>query len=525
MRSLARAVLLLLLMVLIPSAAFAHASLIGSDPPDGALVMRAPAAVTLTFNEPVAPLTVRIVDASGVATAITDIRRDGAQLVLTPPVVPGEGARVVSWRVMSADGHPVGGSLTFWIGQRGDAAPQTVRSEDKILRGAIWLARIVVYLGLFVGVGGAFFAAWIGSRDVAVMRRAGIAVNVAALVALALSVGLQGLDALGLPLSSLMNNEDAWTVGLRGSFGHAVAFAAAAMLLAMLSFRFPPPLRRAAGLLALIGAGLALAATGHAASAQPRYFTMPAVFLHGVSLAFWIGALLPLALAMRGPREAAVSVLMRFSRAIPFAVAALLVSGLLLATVQLEWLDALWTTDYGRVLAIKLALVAALLLLALWNRLWLTPRIGNGVQARRLMRGSIFAELVLVVVILGVVGLWRFTPPPRALVVANDDFFTHIHAERAMADVTLSPGHAGPIRIAIQLRTPDERLLDAKGLSVTLSNPGAGIEPATAEAQPAGEGQWRVAMAAPVPGRWTLRLNILISDFDSLGVEAPVLIK
>ena len=50
-------------------------------------------------------------------------------------------------------------------------------------------------------------------------------------------------------------------------------------------------------------------------------------------------------------------------------------------------------------------------------------------------------------------------------------------------------------------------------------------KPATAEAQPAGEGQWRVAMAAPVPGRWTLRLDILISDFDSLSVEAPVLIK
>lgn len=525
MRSLARALLLLLLMALIPSTAFAHASLIASDPPDGALLMRAPATVTLTFNEPVVPLTIRIVDGSGAATAITDIRRDGARLILTPPAASREGARVVSWRVMSADGHPVGGSLTFWIGQRGNVASLTVRSDDMVLRGAIWLARIVVYLGLFVGVGGAFFTAWIGPHDAAVMRRIGVAVSVAALVALALSVGLQGLDALGSPLSSLMSNGDAWAIGVRGSFGHAVGFAAVALLLAVLSFRLSTSFRRATALLALIGAGLALAATGHAASAQPRYLTMPAVFLHGVSLAFWIGALLPLAVAMRRRREQAVGMLMEFSRAIPFAVAALLVSGLLLATIQLERLDALWSTDYGRVLTIKLALVAALLLLALWNRLWLTPRIGNGGHARRLMRRSILAELALVLAILGVVGLWRFTPPPRALVVANDNFFTHVHAEKAMADVTLSPGHAGPIQIAIQLRTPDERLLDAKGLSVTLSNPEAGIEPATADAQPAGEGQWRVAMAAPVPGQWTLRLDILISDFDSLSVEAPVVIK
>jgi len=524
-RLLARALLLLLLTALVPSAAFAHASLIGSDPPDGALVIHAPATVTLTFNEPVSPLTIRIVDASGTATAVTDIRRDGVRLILTPPAVPGEGARVVSWRVMSADGHPVGGSTTFWIGQRGNVASLTVRSDDMVLRGAIWFARIVIYLGLFVGVGGAFFTAWIGPRDAAAMRRTGVAVSIAALVALALSVCLQGLDALGLPLSSL-SNRDAWMIGARGSFGHAVGFAAAALLLAMLSFRFSPPLRRTTALLALIGVGLALAATGHAASAQPRYLTMPAVFLHGVSLAFWIGALLPLAFAMHGPREMAVNVLTRFSRAIPFAVAALLVSGLLLAIIQLERLDALWTTAYGRVLAIKLALVAALLLLALWNRLWLTPRIGNGGRARRLMGRSIMAELALVIAILGVVGLWRFTPPPRALVVvANDDFFTHVHAERAMADVTLSPGHAGPITLSIQLRTPDERVLDAKGLSVTLSNPEAGIEPSTAEARRAGEGQWKASMAAPVPGRWTLRLDILISDFDSLSVEAPVLIK
>ncbi|MBN8961957.1 MAG: CopD family protein [Rhizobiales bacterium] len=515
---------LMLLTALIPSAAFAHASLIGSDPPDGALVMHAPATVTLTFNEPVSPLTIRMVDASGTATAITDIRRDGAQIILTPPLISGEGARVVSWRVMSADGHPVGGSLTYWIGQRGNVAALTVRSDDKVLRGAIWLARIVIYLGLFVGAGGAFFTAWIGPHDTAAMRRIGVGVSVAGLVALVLSVGLQGLDALGLPLPAL-SNEDAWMIGARGSFGHAVGFAAAALLLALLSFCFLSPPRRTMALLALIGTGLALAATGHAASAQPTFLTKPAVFLHGVSLAFWLGALLPLAFAMRDPSVQAAGILVRFSRTIPFAVAALLVSGVLLATVQLERLDALWTTDYGRVLAIKLALVAPLLLLALWNRLWLTPRTGHDRRARRLMRRSIVVELALVVAILGVVGLWRFTSPPRALVAVNDDFFTHVHAERAMADVTLSPGHAGPIRITIQLRTPDERLLDAKGLSVTLSNPAAGIEPSTAEAQPAGEGQWRVAMAAPVPGQWTLRLDILISDFDNLSVEAPVLIK
>jgi copper transport protein len=217
---------------------------------------------------------------------------------------------------------------------------------------------------------------------------------------------------------------------------------------------------------------------------------------------------------------------MRFSRIIPFAVAALIASGLLLAVVQLERLDALWTTSYGRVLAFKLVLVALLLAIALWNRMYLTPRIEQGgVTPRRHMRRTIVAELILVAGILGVVGLWRFTPPPRALMVATEPFFTHLHAERMMADITVSPDRIGPISVEIQLRTPDEQVLAAKGVSVTLSSPDNGIEPSTAEAQSLGEGQWRVSIAAPVAGRWVLALDVLISDFEQLHAETPILIK
>jgi copper transport protein len=217
---------------------------------------------------------------------------------------------------------------------------------------------------------------------------------------------------------------------------------------------------------------------------------------------------------------------MRFSRWIPLAIAALLASGILLAIVQLSRLDALWTTDYGRVLTAKMVLVGLLLALALWNRLRLTSQVVSGEQRpQRWLQRSIAVELVLVAVILGVVGLWRFTPPPRALASADDDFFTHLHTEKAMANVTISPGHAGPVAITIQLETSDERPLTAAAVSVTLSNPQIGIEPAVVQARRLNDGQWRATMAAPVAGRWTLTLGILISDFDKISVEAPIVIK
>lgn len=505
-------------------AALAHASLVASDPVDGSVVASAPAMLSLSFNEPVEPTAIKIFDGAGAVAAVGQIGRNGTSLILTPPAALREGAHVLSWRVVSADGHPVGGSLTFWVGSRGDA-PQLSSAESPALRAAVWAVRLVIYLGLFVGVGGSFFVAWIEPSAGQGPRAVSIALCIVALVAVVLSPGLQGLDRLAAAPSALVT-PDVWVSGARGSFGVAAVIAAAALLLGLFSLKAHGAAGKAAALTALIGCGLALAATGHAANAEPRVLTIASVFLHGVALAFWIGALSPLAFALAAPRDAVIATLVAFSRWIPFAVVMLLASGILLAVVQLSRIDALWTTDYGRILIAKLVLVALLLALALWNRLRLTgPVVRGEATPRRRLRRSIAAELVLVVSILGVVGLWRFTPPPRAQAGGTDDFFTHLHTEKAMANVTVSPGHAGPVSITVQLETPDEQPLTAAGLTVTLSNPDMGIEPATTQARRMADGQWRASMAAPVAGRWMIGLGILISDFDKVSVEAPILVK
>jgi copper transport protein len=107
----------------------------------------------------------------------------------------------------------------------------------------------------------------------------------------------------------------------------------------------------------------------------------------------------------------------------------------------------------------------------------------------------------------------------------DESFFTHIHAEKAMANVTVSPGRAGPVVITIQLETTAELPLMAKAVSVTLTNLQAGVEARTSQAERGRDDQWRVKMSTPVPGRWMLGLGIVISDSDKVGVEAPILIK
>jgi copper transport protein len=219
----------------------------------------------------------------------------------------------------------------------------------------------------------------------------------------------------------------------------------------------------------MIGAGVALALSGHASTAAPQIMMRPAVFVHAVSVAFWIGALLPLAVVLRDPQ--AVPALLRFSRVIPWTVAALLASGAVLAVVQVQQPAALATTAYGRILSAKVGLVLLLLALAAWNRFRATPAIRADVAgARRRLQRTILAELILVMCIFGLVASWRFTPPPRALAAAAaQPTQLHIHAAEAMADIRFEPGHAGIVRASIVIMTGDFGSLDAKEVQLSIA--------------------------------------------------------
>ncbi|MGV7212558.1 hypothetical protein [Bradyrhizobium sp. UFLA05-112] len=107
----------------------------------------------------------------------------------------------------------------------------------------------------------------------------------------------------------------------------------------------------------------------------------------------------------------------------------------------------------------------------------------------------------------------------------DDSFFTHLHTEKVMANVTVSPGRSGPVDIVIQLETVDEAPLRAKGVSVTLSHTETGRKLPTIVASRGGEDGWQVKVASLSAGKWMLWLDISISDADEVRVESPILIK
>jgi copper transport protein len=114
---------------------------------------------------------------------------------------------------------------------------------------------------------------------------------------------------------------------------------------------------------------------------------------------------------------------------------------------------------------------------------------------------------------------------PLAAATDDDSFFTHLHAEKAMANVTVSPGRTGPVDIAIQLETTDETPLSAEAVSVTLVDTQTGRKLAPVQASRDGKDGWHVKVAQLTPGRWMLGLGISISEANHVSVESPILIK
>ncbi|RWE10221.1 MAG: copper resistance protein CopC [Mesorhizobium sp.] len=519
------AAIVLLAIIAAPTQVFAHAALITTEPADGAVLGQSPTQFSLTFSEPVSPLVLTLVRPDGTPVPLTSFRLSVQTVEIDNPQTLESGTHVLSWRVISADGHPVGGSVLFSIGAP-SATPAVSEVVDRGLRSAIWIGKIFLYVGLFLGVGGAFAIAWLakGGRS---GQRFAIAAILCGLVAAPLSLGFQGLDALGAPLVRLAQ-PGVWQAGLGTSFGWTVLVALVALGLGLLSLVGPRGGAKLFAVAGLAAVGAALAASGHASAAEPQWLTRPMVFLHGAGIAFWAGALAPLSLAIRRKPVEATPFLRRFSQVILPVVAVLTATAIVLAVIQVQAPAALLETAYGGLLLVKLGLLFFLFTLAASNRWKLTgPADAGETEVQRRLVRSISIEMLIVLAIFGVAAGWRFTPPPRALAIAAaQPASVHIHTPKAMADLSITPGHVGPVAASMVIMTGDFGPLDASQVTLVLSKPDSGIEPIKRAATKPGDGTWRVDdLVVPVPGRWTARLDILISDFEIVKIEAPIDIR
>ena len=395
-----------------PEAAGAHASLVRTAPRDGAVLARAPASVRLIFDGDVRPGgDVRAIRHGGGSVLAGRPRlRAGEDSVIVIPLrrALAEGDYSVAWKATSDDGHELAGVLAFAVGV-GRAPPRAALSVDTGPSVADVVARWLFLAGVLAAVGSVLFRLVVWRPALA---RSGERERVedayerafARAFFTALVLAFVGASALGHARTDTR-------------FGLVLALAAlvAAVAATLVGVASAYPAVRPFALAAALPLVLAPTLSGHALDVGRSGLDVVADVLHVASAAVWVGGLLGLGVVLRvaGATGFASSVAARFSALALGSVAVLAATGLVRAFSELSAVGQLWSSGYGRVLVVKTAFLACLVVLGWLNRYRLVPALAAGRAALSWLRGSVAAELALLGALVIAVALLTDLRPGR----------------------------------------------------------------------------------------------------------------
>ncbi|MFD8325240.1 copper resistance protein CopC [Streptomyces lydicus] len=403
--------------------ASAHAALTGSTPGQGSVVDRAPEQVSLTFSEGVAmgDDSIRVLDPHGKRVDRGKLRNlcSGATVKYGTGLPPGlgNGTYTVAWQAVSADSHPVSGAFTFSVGAPSKSSAAIPQQEaGGGLVGALYgIARCLAYGGFVLMAGGAAFV--VACRPAAALVRSvqrlvvqGWALLTGTTVAMLLlrtpytgSGDLADVFDLGGLQQVLLTKPGAALVS------RLLLLAAAALFVAVLFGAFArahepagaggatdaegeagavdpaEEARRRKDLTFGLGIGGVIVATGlaatwamaeHASTGLQPAVAMPVDVLHLLAVAAWLGGLAALLVSLYWGPPVERTAVRRFSRIAFGSVVVLAATGVYQSWRQVGTWSALTGTAYGRLLLLKVGLVAVLVGIAWVSRRW-TARLGE----------------------------------------------------------------------------------------------------------------------------------------------------
>ena len=467
------ALIAFMLVLVVPGLALAHLGLASSTPKEGAHLAAAPRELRLRFTEAVeaSVARLRLLGPNGGEVAISAVRSlpDSGQVIIADITGALEaGTYTVEWQVIGRDGHPVRGTIPFVIAPGatgvGAAITPTVTpsaSDTTSMQhhdptsmpmgegfGAESIGYVIVrwlqFTALLLVIGTVAFAFVVlgllrrtepDTGTVTLMRSGAAAVGLWASVAL-LAVTFVRLMAQSF---AMHGPGQAFSASFVGSmltntvWGWGWILQLIAAVLAFAAFILARREKSAGWALAAV-ACVALAVTpalsGHAASA-PRLngLAIASDTLHVIGAAGWLGSLLLLLavgipVAMRrleGQRGATVARLVNaFSpTALGFAGLAVL-TGVFSGWLHIGLSSALWQSDYGRTLLIKLAILSVVIATGAYNWLKVKPALGDDLGAQRIRR-SATVEVAVGVLVLIVTAVLVATPPPMDEMTSSGD--------------------------------------------------------------------------------------------------------
>jgi copper transport protein len=552
--------------------ASAHASLVTTDPGEGARVAQVPSAVTLRFSEGVSLGAgyARVLRSGGERVDAGTASVDGD--VLTIPLRTGlpDDGYLVTYRVISADSHPVAGAYSFVVGDGALVPTGAAGAEDRtdaVVGGGLPVTRWIGFVGLALAVGVPLLVllcwpgGWASPRLGRMAAGGALAVAVGALG----SFLLQGPYAAGSGPGSLVD-PTLLRATLDSEAGRALlvrlvlALALAALLRRVWRRGTPTAGLVAAGAVLAAGIVLSTAAVGHPVAGSWPGLAIPVTVIHVAAMATWLGGLTGLLVGVLRadvPADEVADAVPRYSRVAFVSVVALVVTGTVQAVREVESPTALFATAYGWVLVAKLVLVAAALAAAGVSRVWVQQRLGvrrsrpggrrsltahafaatadDGVATAAEARGhaqsesavehvpalrrSVLVELAVAGAVLALSAVLVGLPPARAAVAQPVDAVLQLQGAAGPSgsvQVSIDPARPGANTLHLYLFDDSGALIQPAGITATLTEASQRIGPIDVKLQPGGPGHYLAeGMDIPGAGTWTLAIAVRIDEFTA----------
>src|SRR5581483_10841040 len=390
-----------------PAAAWAHAELLSSTPAYGDRSAAPPAEMRLEFSGAMdltgARLTLRERGGRDQSLGRPSLASPDRRVVAVPlPPRLADGDYRLDWFFLGNDGHLMAGEVAFGVGAAAPAA--SVGAAPAAVAGA---KPTVAVRSLGPGIAGP--AVDLQAAPASSPGRPRFTIAVATPQA---AVRFLDYACLAILLGGGFFLALVWVEGTGDRRARRLLWAAllGSGAATVLTFGLTAAGLRGAG--APGGILVTHALLGHASSEGP--VARVAVLVHLGGVAVWLGGLVFLAAVVlpRGRSEEVRTLLPRFSGVAFSAVAAMVVAGAVMVTRVVPELSALPQTGYGRMLLLKLAFVALLLVAAQQARTFTERKLVRDSTRLRPLLTAVGAELTLAVVILTATAVLVGRAPP-----------------------------------------------------------------------------------------------------------------
>ncbi len=542
-RSTILAILLGLLSIVAGPAApaSAHAALVGSSPAADAVVQEPPTQVVLTFTESVNPVAgkVRVIAPDGTRVDRDDARSSGQQLIIPLQQVDQIGTYLVTFRVISADSHPVGGAFAFSYRERSPGGPPSASGGDAEASPAVLAALPVVrwigYVGLLLLVGAVLVLALLWPQRLSRGGPTRVIWLGAGLVALAtvLELVLQVPYVAGGGLGNITGSDVREVLASQYGAAHLVRLGVLGAALVLVR-----PIVQAKGwgadrvLLAVLGTiGVATwSISGHPSASPVPTVTVVSDMIHIASMSVWLGGLVMLAVFLL-PRANATelgAIVPVWSRWATYAVGALVLTGTAQALIEIGTPAALFTTTYGWLIVAKVAVVAVVVLVAAFSHRMVGAVADQAEGSARRLRRVVIIEAAVAAVILGVTSVLVQITPARTSGAATNYATVQtavMQNARFTLTVDLTPATAGTNQVHMYAATPDGQPATILEWRVRASLLEQGIEPIEATVLRISPDHATGQILLPAAGTWKFTFDLLITEDTNGIVTSDFIVK